>query len=105
MPDVDEELGQYWECLRGIDQKKWYLKEAYLRRDLGSRNVDDTGFHNLRTSQRAKKFISSDPNYDILMNFRYADAFFYTPLSMRVENTSSDYISKIIYMGEDTTKQ
>lgn len=67
--------------------------------------MDSKGFHYLRTSQRAKKFISNICCYDVLMNFRYADAFFYTPLSMRVENTSSDYISKIIYMGEDTTKQ
>jgi len=88
-----------------MDQKKWYLKEAYLERDLGSRTVDENGFHNLRTSLRGKKFISNICCYDILMNFRYADAFFYTPMSMRVENTSSDYISKIIYMGEDTTKQ
>ena len=78
LPDVDEQLGEYWECLRGMDQKRWYLKEAYLQRDMCIRTMDDQGLKKLRTSNRAKKFISNIFSYDILMNFRYADAFFYT---------------------------
>jgi len=72
---------------------------------LGIKTLDDEGLKNLRTSNREKKFISNIFSYDILMNFRYADNFFYTPLSMRVENKSSDYISKILYMGEDIIEQ
>ena len=27
--DVDEQLGTYWTCLRGQDQKRWFVKEAH----------------------------------------------------------------------------
>ena len=40
-------------------------------------------------------------NFDILFNFRYADQLFYSSHDMRNENKTSDYISKIIYLGED----
>jgi hypothetical protein len=26
---VDEHLGRYWECLRGQQQLRWYVKELY----------------------------------------------------------------------------
>jgi len=103
LPDVDDELGEYWQCITGMEQKRWYLKEAYLQKDLATRTLDNTNFEKLRSTKRGKKFISNIPTYDILGNYRYADAFFYTPLAIRQENTTSDYVSKIIYMGEATT--
>lgn len=84
-----------------MDQKRWYLKEAYLQKDLGTRTLDAEGLNQLRTSKRGKKYISNICNYDILFNFRYADALLYSPLAMRRENLTSDYVSKMIYMGDD----
>ena len=28
--DIDEKLGEYWKCLKGVDQKRWFVKEAHL---------------------------------------------------------------------------
>jgi len=56
----------------------------------------------LRTSKRAKKRITNIFNYDLLTNFRYADEFFYTQMAMREpEDTGSDYISKVLYLGAE----
>jgi len=30
MKTADEHLGRYWECLKGMDQKQWYVNEAHL---------------------------------------------------------------------------
>lgn len=57
LPDVDEEPGEYWQCITGMDQKRWYLKEACLQKDLATRTLDATNFEKLRCTKRGKKFI------------------------------------------------
>lgn len=39
--DVNENLGNYWKCLSGIDQKRWFTKELYLREVLKIKTLDD----------------------------------------------------------------
>ena len=75
--DIDEGLGTYWECIRGQDQKRWFVKEAHHYTKLKIRTIDTDAYENLRTTKRGKKYISNIYNYDILTNFRYADEFFY----------------------------
>ena len=58
-------------------------------------------FNNLRKVKRYGKYINNAINYDILQNFRYADAFFYTKMAKRIENDQSDFISTILYYGDD----
>jgi len=100
--DIDENLGSYWECLRGMDQKRWFAKEAHHVKNLSIRTVDVEAYEHLRCSRRAKKFIGNIYNYDILTNFRYADEFFYTQLSMREKgDEASDFVSRVIYLGEE----
>jgi len=56
----------------------------------------------LRTSQRKRKFINNIYNYDILTNIRYADKMFYTQMTMREKDDTSDYVSQVLYYGEET---
>ena len=32
--NINERLGNYWECLTGQDQMRWYTKEIYQRNQL-----------------------------------------------------------------------
>ena len=86
-----------------MDQKRWYVKEAHLKKNLKIRTLDDEGYQILKRSQRGKNFISNIYNYDILTNYRYADPFLYTQMAMRekIDHKNSDYISRIIYVGEE----
>jgi len=99
--DIDENLGSYWECLTGTDQKRWFTKECHLQKRLNISTVDRIGFESLRTRNRKKKYISNICNYDILQNLGYADQFFYSQMAIRKENETSDFISRLIYLGED----
>ena len=38
--DIDEKLGNYYNCLTGMDQKKWFAHEEYLRQTLNIRTLD-----------------------------------------------------------------
>ena len=104
---IDENLGSFWECLPGLEQKRWYTTELYLRNKLQIRPiVDDPSFESLRKSKRKHQIMSSIFNYDILSNFRYTDIFFYHNLDQRLElggkidHASSDIISNLLKMGE-----
>ena len=76
--DLNENLGNYWKCISGIDQKRWYAKELYLRYTQKIRTIDDYNLTLMGLSGRGDKCISNTCNYDILQNEKYADAFFYT---------------------------
>jgi hypothetical protein len=59
-----------------LDQKIRYTNEAYMRQVLGLKTLTDSAFkEDLRTSKRAKKFISGVPDYDILSNPQYCQDF------------------------------
>lgn len=50
---IDENLGSFWECLPGLEQKRWYATELYLRNTLHIQPiVDEPSFTSLRTSKR-----------------------------------------------------
>lgn len=55
----------------------------------------------LRTGKRGEKYLMNIPNYDILSNYRYCDQFFYMQMDRRVENESSDFVTQVLYLGED----
>ena len=102
--DVNEKLGNYWKCLSGIDQKRWFTKELYLREELKIKTLDDYNMSLISLGQRGEKCISGICNYDILRNERQADVFFYTPMEKRFQQfqfESSDIVAKIIYLGEE----
>ena len=78
------------------------MKEAHHYSKLRIRTIDADAYENLRTTKRGKKYINNIYNYDILTNYRYADSFFYTQMSMRDPGENgSDYVSKVIYLGAE----
>lgn len=81
--DIFEDLGNYWKCLSGMDQKRWFAKELYNRNKLNIKTLDDYNMSVLSVSGRDKKIISNVCNYDILQNEKYADMFFYTQMERR----------------------
>lgn len=97
---VNENLGNYWNCIKGQLQLRWFTKELHLNQNLGIKTLDSGGMEKLKTTQRKEKYISNIINYDILANQRYIDKFCYITMDQRVENKSSDFISKILYIGE-----
>ena len=76
--DINENLGDYWQCLTGIDQKRWLAKQVRNRKCLNIRQLDDDQLTKLRTAKRGSNWIHNICNYDILSNFAYADALNYT---------------------------
>jgi len=81
--DVNENLGNYWMCLSGIDQKRWFTKEIYLRSELKFKTLDDYNTSLLSLAQRGERCFNGICNYDILRNDRYSDSFFYTHMEKR----------------------
>ena len=100
-PNIDENIGNYWNCLKGKSQFRWYIKELHLHKVLKISTLNKYGCEKLRTSIRSNRPISTMAiNYDILSNQRYVDAFFYMYMDRRVENKYSDFVAKILYLGE-----
>jgi len=99
--NIDEALGHYSECLSGIDQKRWYCQEQYNRKYLGIETMDHEQLYLLQTCKRQDRLMMNIPNYDIMSNIRYCDSFNFTQLDRRFENSSSDFVSQIIQVGED----
>lgn len=99
--DVDENLGNYWKIIPGVDQKRWYTKEMHLQQNLNIKTMDDKNLEMLRTCKRGPKYLMNIYNYDILSNYRYCDEFFYMQMDKRVEHESSDFVAKVLYLGED----
>ena len=52
LKDVDEQLGSYWRCLNGLDQKRWFTRELHQRNNLGFKFLDDGNLESLRTAKR-----------------------------------------------------
>jgi hypothetical protein len=57
---IDEQLGTFWECIPGLEQKRWYTNELYLRNELKIQPIVDLpSFERLRTTQRKHYCLSS----------------------------------------------
>ncbi len=104
---TDEKLGVYFECLKGLDQKRWFARETHLRNQVNIKTLDDESYKLLSKKRRGEKYISNIACYDILHNPFYADALFYTSMDQRIkyegkiEHYSSDLIAQHVFMGEE----
>jgi len=38
---LNENLGNYWQCIIGQEQKRWFTKETHLRKELNIKQMDD----------------------------------------------------------------
>ena len=97
--DINEDLGCYWNCIKGLDQKRWFARETHHRYHLGIKVLTDDNYECLRTAQRGPKYIQNLPNYDILTSIRYIDAFYYTQIGHRHEDESSDMVVRLLSLG------
>lgn len=73
--EVDEGLGTYWECLNDHDRREWMLDELNLQKNLGIQTIDDEAFYLLRDGKPGKKLMGTTPNYEMVSNPKYAEAF------------------------------
>lgn len=98
--DFDENLGSYFECIIGQEQKRWFTKETHMRNKLNIKQMDDISYEYLQKSQRKKKYILNITNFDILFNPDYAEKLFYSKMGQRDDNVNSDTIIQLLYLGE-----
>jgi len=49
---VDENLPNYWNSLSGLDQKRWFTREAHLRDFIHVKTMGDDQFEMLRKEKR-----------------------------------------------------
>ena len=90
---VNEKLDNYWRSLNGMDQKRWFTKEVYLRKLFNIRLIDNKALKKLRMNKRGRSCISNEANYDILSVNRYSDAFFYSNMEIASERFASDIVA------------
>lgn len=76
-PDVDENIGTYWDSLSASAQKVWYASEVHTRAELGIKTIDDAALEKLRTSQKGEKEFLGLHSYLMLSNLLYQVAFQY----------------------------
>lgn len=103
--NINENLPDYFRVLQGIDQKRMYTKELYLR-SLNVVQYSDASLELLRTSKRDshKRWLNNIVNYDILSNFVMADKVVYTTMDLRdsmTEQETSDIVARILFYGEE----
>ena len=75
MDSIDEGLGDFNNCLKGIDLKKWYAEELYNKNKLNVHILDDKQLEMIRTGKRGRRHLINTPNYNILSNTIYAEKF------------------------------
>lgn len=100
--EVDEKLGNYWECVSSAYRKKWLAEEVYNTNKLNIRMMGDQVFEKMRTFIGKKKVIKTTPNYDILANPKYQTLFQWVPLELRnspEDAKFSDLVTQILKVG------
>lgn len=103
---VNENLGNFWNCISGIDQKKWYATELYHQKKLRLLTLNEDQMKCLSQSQRGEKLINSNCSYHILDNSKYCDWFFYTPVDRKVQSQkTSDMVAMLLLIGEDKIRR
>jgi len=73
--EVDEKLGNYWECVASTYRKKWLAEEIYNSNQLNIRTLGIEAVEKMRTFVGNKRVIRTTPNYDILSNPVYQTLF------------------------------
>lgn len=63
---INENLGSYWTCIQGMDQKRWFTQEIYNQKKLHFKKLSEKSVLSLGLSQRQGKYFSANYSYDIL---------------------------------------
>lgn len=99
---VDEKVGSYFECISVADRKRIYAEELHMNKDLGISTMGKWAVDKMRTSDGGWRVLKNAPNYEILSNIKFQQAFQFSPIDMcnTVEEQSvSETIMKVLYMG------
>lgn len=72
---LDENVGTYFECVSVPERKLWVAEELHLRKDLGIHSMGKEAFEQLKNSKGEWRVIKNAPNYEILTNSNYQQAF------------------------------
>lgn len=72
---VDEKVGTYFECVSIPERKLWVAEETNLKKKLGIHTIGKWAFERLRVATGEWRVIKNAPNYEILTNPNYQQAF------------------------------
>lgn len=101
---VNENIGNYYQSLSGLDQKRLYCREIHTRHSLNMKTMSNENLAILGSCSRAHQQIKGCVTYDVINNLNYTDKIFYTLMEKRniaFLTETSDHIFKILYMGEE----
>ena len=62
---LEEDSAPFYQCLNGLNQKRWFTRETYFRNVLNVKLMDDDQYEELRTSKRQKKVLTGECQYDL----------------------------------------
>ncbi len=99
---VDEKVGSYFECVSVPERKLWVAEELHLKKDLGINTIGKQAFEKLRVAKGEWRVIKNAPNYEVLTNPVYQQAFQYTPIDRRdteQEKVCSEAVQQVMYLG------
>ena len=80
---MNEHIGNYYECLSGLDQKRLFTREVHARSNLKIKTMSNENLAILCQSQRSYKQIKGSATYDVTNNVNYTDKIFYTLMEKR----------------------
>ena len=80
--EVDEKVGSYFESVSVDDRKRLLAEELHAQNKLNIHTVGKWATERLRTAIGGWRVIKNAPNYDILANQSYQQAFQFTPIEM-----------------------
>ena len=93
--EVDEKVGSYFESVSVDDRKRLLAEELHAQNKLNIHTVGKWATERLRTAIGGWRVIKNAPNYDILANQSYQQAFQFTPIEM-CNNSEEEQISETI---------
>jgi len=99
---IDENVGSYYECISIGERKRWFAQELHAKETLGISSMGTETCDKLRTANGSWRVIKNAPNYEILSNIKYCQAFQFTPIEMcdtQEEQEISDMITRVLFMG------
>jgi len=98
---VNEKIGSYFECVPVGLRKLWFAETLHNTRNLGIDTMGDWAIEKLSTAKGGWRVIKNAPNYEILSNMKYVQAFQFVPIDMTdlaQEVEISDTLLKVLYM-------
>lgn len=94
--EVDEALGNFFECIPELQRKDWLATEVSNANRLGIKTMGQGVFEQMRTIQGKRRVLKNTPSYEILMNPTYQTMFQYVSICQRDdprEITTSEFVT------------